>query len=215
MGLLGFFNRKPSISDLPALADFLDSRAAFQVQKCLYEYVRARSGLLSQKLFKEEAFKAAMEIGRWRNYPLCLQHVSVMVEHTLRSAAGVEAGAMREGVILAASEVCRRYPVPAGFEATFWDEARERVERRVRQAGLAAPHAVKDLPQETAREFAANMPVHADVRAFDFELVTNNLRLNLCRAHEDFLAAADVRELTRSLILAGERAVPDTAGAPN
>lgn len=176
MGLLDFLRPKPSISDLSALSDFLDSRAAFLVQKCLYEYTRARSGILSSKLFKEAAFKEAMEAARWGNYPVCLQHVTIMVEHTLRAGAGNEAGAMREGLIVGVAAVCHRYPVPKGFDAGFWRAADHRVAQRVRLAGLAAPHPIKDLPQETASEFMEKVPIHADLRQFDFELVTNNLK---------------------------------------
>ena len=206
MGLLDFLRRKPAISDLPALSDFLDSRAAFLVQKCLYEYSRARSGILSSKLFKEAAFKEAMEAARWGNYPLCLQHVTIMVEHTLRAGAGNEAGAMREGLIVGVAAVCHRYPVPKGFDAGFWRAADHRVAQRVRLAGLAAPHPIKDLPQETASEFLEKLPIHADLRQFDFELVTNNLRVNLCRAHEDFLAMADAPALVSALVAAGSPA---------
>jgi len=208
MGLFDFLKGRPSIATPMALSDFLDSRSAFLVQKCIYEYARARSGVLSTKLFKEPAFQAAMEASRWRNYPVCLQNVSVMVEHALRAEAGADAGAMREGLIAAAGDVCHRYPLPAGFEPDFWEKAHQRVARRVRLAGMAAPHAIKDLPLETAREFAEHMPVHRDVRQFDFELVTNNQRVNLCRIHEDFVAMADAPALAHALIADGADAEP-------
>jgi len=213
MGLLDFLKRKPPIADLPGLSDFLDSRSAFLVQKCLYEYARARSGILSPKLFKEPTFKAAMETAQWGNYPLCLQHVTVMAEHTLRQHAGGEADEMREGLIAASDAVCRRYPVPIGFESGFWEAARLRVAHRVRLAGLAPPRAIKDLPHETAKEFSERVPIHPELRQFDFELVTNNLRVNLCRAHEDFLAMADASALARALIAAGSQTEAAAASA--
>ena len=203
MTLLDFLRRRPAIASFSQLADFLDSRAAFMVQKCLFEYSRARSGLLSPKLFKEAAFREAMETARWRNYPLCLRHVAVMVEHALRLPAGDRAPAMREGLIAAVGNVCRRYPIPEGFEPSFWEDSLDQVARRLRQAGLAAPHAIKDLPKETAQEFFENLPLHGDVRAHDFELITNNLRVNLCRAYDDFVAAADPETLTAALVGCG------------
>src|SRR5918997_5474030 len=146
MGLLDLLRRKPPIADRRGLEDFLDAQSAFLVQKCIFEYSRARSGVLSSKLFKEPAFRAAVETARWRNYPLCLQNVAVMVEHALRPYAGTDGMAMRQGLIAAVARVCHRYPVPAGFDPKFWSDAKARIARRVRQAGLAAPHAVKDLP---------------------------------------------------------------------
>jgi hypothetical protein len=211
MGLLDFLHRKPSISDLNALEDFLDRRTAFMVQKCIFEYSRARSGLLSEKLFKEGTFRQAVEEARWRNYPLCLQSVALMIEHALRPHAPDDPGPMRRGLVAAVGNVCARYPVPEGFESEFWVDAEERIARRLHQAGLAAPHAIKDIPRETAREFFDNLPMHADVRAFDFELITNNLRANLCRAHEDFIAVADRPALVS--VLAARVAEPAPADA--
>jgi hypothetical protein len=200
MGLLDIFRRPPAIADVASLTDFLDSRSAFIVQKCIFEYSRARSGVLASKLFKEPTFLAALEQSRWRNYPLALQNVSLMAEHALRLEAGAAAQAMREGLIACVALVGRRYPIPTGFEPEFWDAALVRIGRRLRQAGLAAPHSIKDLPLETAKEFFARLPIHAELRGFDFELITNNVRVNLCRAHEEFLAAADQPALVRALV---------------
>ena len=63
MGLFDLFRRPPPIAGLRELDDFMDSQAAFLVQKCIFEYARARSGILSEKLFREPAFAAAMELG--------------------------------------------------------------------------------------------------------------------------------------------------------
>jgi hypothetical protein len=200
MRLLDYFRRPAAIADIPALTDFLDGRSAFIVQKCIFEYSRARSGLLSSKLFKEPAFLAALDESRWRNYPLALQNVALMAEHALRPDAAEVAAAMREGLIACVARICARYPLPTGFEPGFWDGALERVARRLRQAGLAAPHAIKDLPHETAKEFFAQLPIHPEIRGFDFQLITNNVRANLCRAYEEFLAAADRPALVRALV---------------
>jgi hypothetical protein len=182
MGLLDLFRRKPPIASAAGLEDFLDAQSAFLVQKCIFEYSRARSGVLSSKLFKEPAFRAAVETARWRNYPLCLQNVAVMAEHALRPYAGTDGIALRQGLIAAVGRICRRYPVPAGFDPKFWSEAEARIGQRIQRAGL---------------------PIHADLRGYDFELVTNNIRVNLCRAHDDFLQAADLSAVARALAAEG------------
>ena len=202
MGLFESLRRRPAIASCAGAADFLDSHSAFMVQKCIYEYARARSGLLSSQLFKEAAFKTAMEHARWRNYPLCLRNCVLMVEQTLRPEAGAAAPAVREGLIAAIEDVCRRYPVPRGMDPDFWTSAQENITRRIRQAGLAGPRPVKDFPLETANEFFVGLPLHPDLTTFDFQLVTNNLRVNLCRAHEDFIAAADLPALVEALVAA-------------
>jgi hypothetical protein len=198
--------RRKKIEDRRGIVGFLDANAAFLVQKCIFEYARARSGVFSSKLFKEAAFASALESSRWRNYPLALRHVSMAIEHALRKPAGADALAMREGLVGAVAEICQRYPLPEGFEQDFWSGAQDMIAQRIRRAGLAPPHAIKDLPKETAREFFEHLPMHAQVRANDFELITNNQRVNLCRIHEDFLAAADGEALTAALVRAGAAA---------
>lgn len=198
MGFLDMF-RRPAVANAATLADFLDRHAAFLVQKCVYEYARARSGVMSSKLMKEAAFKAAVEETRWRNYPLCLQCVALMVEGTLRLHSGDDAPAMRRGLAAAVSDVCGRYPVPPGFEPEFWSDARTAITLRIDQAGLAAPRAVKDIPREIAGRVFATLPIHADLRPEDRELITNNLRGNLCRIYEQFVAAADLPRLAAAL----------------
>jgi hypothetical protein len=201
MTLFGFLRPEARISDGHALRGFLDRRSAFMVQKSVFEYSRARSGLLSSKLFKEPAFVAAADEARWRNYPLCLEIHAVMAEHALRPHAGSEAEAVRRALCGTATAICATYPVPKGFDAGFWRLAAERIERRIVRSGLGGLRPVKDIPHEIAEEFFRNMPIHDDLRSFDFELITNNLRVNLCRAHDDLLATADLPALSQAMIL--------------
>ena len=201
MGLLDLFRRPPPIRGIAELEDFLDSRAAFLVQKCVFEYSRARAGILWQKLFKEAAFKQAVEESRWRNYPLGLENVTVTVEHALRPhVCDEERLAMRQGLIAAAANVTDRYPVPAGFEPRFWADARENLAARIDRAGLAPPKPIKDIPKETMAQFIDAMPIHASLRGHDYVLLQNNVRFNLCRMYEDFIARADMPALAAAVI---------------
>ncbi len=198
MGLLDLLRPKAKIADIAGLTDFLDRQSAFMVQKCIYEYARARSGLLSVKLLEEPAFRAAAERSKWRNYPLCLQSAALMVEGALREESQ-RPDSMRAGLAEVVARICRLYPPPPEMPAHFWDEVRRDVAERLDRAGREPPQPVKDIPQETARAFFANLPIHADLRGYDFTLVTNNLRGNLCRAYDTFLATADRPALVRAL----------------
>jgi hypothetical protein len=201
MGLLDLFRKPPPIRGFTELEDFLDSRAAFLVQKCVFEYSRARAGVLWQKLFKEAGFKRAVEESRWRNYPLGLENVTVMAEHSLRPYVSEdERLALRQGLIAAAANVTDRYPVPAGFESCFWAEARERLAARIDRAGLAPPKPIKDIPKETMQEFVAAMPIHASLRGHDYVLLQNNVRFNLCRMYEDLTSRADLPVLAAAVV---------------
>ena len=200
MGLLDVFRKPTAIECLTDMEDFLDTRAAFLVQKCVFEYSRARAGILSQKLFREKGFKAAVSHSAWKNYPLCLENITIMVEQLLRPNAGDLQAEMRAGMKTAAANVTDRYPIPEGFEARFWADARERICARIERAGLAAPRPVMDLPKETIKEFFDELPIHESLRGHDFILVQNNLRSNLCQMHDEFIGRADLPALAQSVI---------------
>ena len=204
MKWFNFFWPAPRISDAESLRNFLDRHSAFMVQKSVFEYSRARSGLLSTKLFKEPDFVAAADRARWRNYPLCLQVHVLMAYFALRPHAGAQTGAMQRALIATVQDICESYPVPDGFEPEFWTVAAERIKRRIALAGMAGPKPVKDLPREIAEEFFRNMPIHGDLRGCDFELITNNVRVNLCRAHENLGTTADLGAVAVSLITAAD-----------
>ncbi|MEZ5839727.1 MAG: hypothetical protein R3D02_04635 [Hyphomicrobiales bacterium] len=200
MGLFDRFRRRSRIADIAALGDFLDSRAAFLVQKCVFEYSRARAGILWQKLFKEEAFVAAVDAARWRNYPLGVAHVGRMVEASLRPPDEAEAGRVAAAIAIVARSVIDRHGVPAALAEAEWLGAREDAVGRIAAAALAARPAVKDIPLDTAQRFFDQLPIHPSLRGEDFELVSNNLRSNLCQIHEDFSARADGRALLAALL---------------
>jgi hypothetical protein len=199
MGLFDIFRKPAPVRTAADLEDFLDSRAAFLVQKCVYEYSRARAGILWQKLFREEGFRRAVERSSWQNYEIGLGNVALMVDATLRPHLAGGSDAFREGLKTLAENVTDRHPIPEGFDGRFWPDARERVARRIDQAGLAAPKAVKDIPQEMAERFFEALPIHESLRGHDFVLVSNNLRLNLCSMHEDLLKRCDPPALAEAV----------------
>lgn len=211
MGIFDLFRRPPAVDTLPALDDFLDSQAAFLVQKCIFEYARARSGILSEKLFKEPAFAAAVEQSRWRNYPICLGHVALMADAALRPHAPDRAAALADGLVASAARIVGRYGVPDGLAPDFWLVALKDIEGRLRRASLAQPHAVKEIPKEEFKAFFEQLPIHESLRGYDFVLVRNNLRVNLCRAYETFLARMDGPALVVRLTGAPESAPADHA----
>lgn len=202
MGVFDLFRRPPPVATLLALDDFVDSHAAFLVQKCIFEYARARSGILSAKLFKEPAFLAALETSRWQNYPICLGHVALMVDAALRSLAPDRAAALADGLVGVAGRVTGRYDTPAGMASDFWAGARKDIETRLRRASLAAPRPVRDIPKDEFETFFAQLPIHESLRGHDYVLVRNNLRINLCRAYETLIARMDGPPLVAALTAA-------------
>jgi hypothetical protein len=198
MGIFDWFKRDGPIADRTALIDFIDTRAAYIVQKGIFEFAHACTGLSFASLMKEQPFVDAMDEARWRSYPLGLFVVTEMVDGVLRPLAN---GAMplAEALRGAALAAFDRYPVPAKLGADFWMTAREALGQRVMGIALHPPKAVKDIPLAVANQFHANMPIHQSMRGDDREIVLNHFRMNLVRTHDDFDRRVDATALVAEL----------------
>ena len=197
MGLLDFFRRKPPIRDAAAVATFIDENAAFAVQKGLYEYSRARAGHYAKVLFREPEFQAAVEVSRWRAYPLGLAMVGELVEGVLRPHF-VERRAALDAVTVLALRAFDRYPVPTALGAAEWRDRRAELVHRLQLVGLHPPKRVIDIPEQWAQTYFDMMPIHEKLRSRDFPTTRNYLRVTMCNIHDEFVDRLDAAAVSAS-----------------
>lgn len=191
----GLFRKPERVVSLESLARFLDSRSNFLSQKCITEFCRVRSGVYWQKLFQEQDFLASLEVSCWQAYPPCLAMVTEMVEAALRPATG---GARRQAahrLVQLAQDVHAAHATPPGFEAGEWTASFEMVAEAIRSAEGEAARPVRQMPEPLARRVFQALPMHPRLITNDYDYIFNNLRMNLLRAHEDFMDAAEPRIL--------------------
>ncbi len=169
------------------------------MQKCIYEYSRARCGLHWQKLFKEEAFIQALETSRWSNYPIALGCVAEMAFGFLRTHAAPGHQVSAQPVAMTVRAVTKRFPPRGAFDETFWSDAAKAIENRLEHAARAAPKPVKDIPIPYQKLFFDQLPLHKSLRGHDFVLVSNNVRVNLCGMYDEFEARVQVGTLLDGL----------------
>jgi hypothetical protein len=199
LSLLAAFRRRTApIATGPALADFIDSNAAFLVQKGLYEYSRARAGHYAKILFAEAGFREAIERSRWRAFPLGLAMVTEMVEGVLREYAE-DRRATLDSLSALALSVFDRYPVPAVLDPLRWAEARKELAQRLDLVGMHAVKPAKDIPVPFAEAYFALMPIHEKLRTSEFPTITSYLRVSMCNIHDEFANRMDPLALVRAL----------------
>src|SRR5262245_18332300 len=128
MKLRQLFRRRQSITTEAMLTDFIESNAAFLVQKGLYGYSRARGGRYSKVLFSEGGFQAAVERHRWCAFPLGIAMMTEMVEGLLRPYAEDRRAALEELIRISMSAF-DRYPVPGVLGPKKWSELRDDLAR--------------------------------------------------------------------------------------
>jgi len=189
--VFAFFRRPPPIRDVATLGDFIDRNAAFVMQKGVYEYSRARAGHYAKVLFKEKEFQDAVEVARWRAYPLGLAMVAELVHGILRPHAGDRHGVVHAAMVALVLDVFDRYPVPPALGDNAWREARRVLEQRLNRIDLHPPKFAKDIPEPLARAYFDLMPIHQKLRASEFPTIRNYLRVSMINVHDELSKRMD------------------------
>jgi hypothetical protein len=182
------------------LADFMDSRAAFLAQKCVVEFCRVRAGVYWQKLFSEAEFREKLTAGCWESYPPAMAMLAEMLEGAMRSAAGLRQRRLPDSLQAVVEGVFARHAVPAGAPEQFWTDAATLVRERLEATQTGAARPVREVAEPMARLIHKALPIHESLVSHDYDYIRNNLRMNLLRAHEDFLAASDLETLVADVL---------------
>lgn len=201
------FGKPRKIASFEELARFCDEQAAFNCQKNIYEFVRARASSNAQSLFEEEAFKEALNQARWRGYPLALTNMMEMVSVMFRTSFAEEEEAVagvRPAVRRIASQLMRGYENEQPFEREEWLSLTEKVDVALVHATNGPMKAVKDIPIARARAFFDLIPFHEEIKAPDFPSIENHMKVNLCRAHDELLRKISKEEIAVELVKAAK-----------
>ena len=204
-GAIGKLGPRPKISGCAGLEEFVDRHASFLAQKCIVEFCRVRAGIFWQKLFDEKEFRDKLTESCWLSYAPAAAMVLEMVDANLRQAAGLSQRALPAALEQTGAAVFARYPVPAGAPADFHAEQSLILGGRMREIEHAPARPVSEMAAPMARLIYDNLPIHKQIVRHDYDYIFSFLRMNLLRAHEDFLEAADLDALARALTGGGEK----------
>jgi hypothetical protein len=191
VSLLDLFRGHPPIRHADALAEFIDQNSAFLVQKGIYEYSRARAGHYSKVLFSEPAFLEAVELSRWRAYPLGLAMVAEVVDGVLSVHSHADRVQILSALRALVLSVFDRYPVPTALGERDWSAARADLENRLQLVGLHPPKRAIDVSEPLAETYFNLMPIHEKLRGPDFPTLRNYLRVTLCNIHDELTKRVD------------------------
>jgi hypothetical protein len=199
MALFGWFRRPPQIREPGELADFIDERAAFLVQKGIYDYARARSGPYSKTLLTETKFIADANRSRWQAYPLGLAMVGEMVEGVLSPHANPDRRTILDQLRRLVLDVFDRYPVPEPIGSDAWKRARDELARKLDQIGTHPPKSVIDIPEPYFAHYFDLMPFARELLTQDAPTTRAYLRLTLTHMRDDLVKRMDPAEMAGKL----------------
>jgi hypothetical protein len=198
MGLFDFWRRKPPIRDLADLATYIDERAAFLVQKGIYDYARARSGHYAKVMLADGGFQAALDASRWRAYPLGLAMVAEMVEGVF-DAKGDDRRAVLDPLIRLTLGVFDRYPLPSGQTEEQWDAARAELALHLERLSTHPPKPVLDIPEPFFERYFAMMPFDKQFLTADAPTAKGFMQITLVNMKEDLIERIDVAAMAEQI----------------
>lgn len=207
MGLLDWIRpRRRAPRDLEGLAEFLESRAAFLVQKTIYEYSRARASVHSDTLFREKVFVEAINRACWTGLPDGLVFEALMVDARLRSVSVDSRQDLTDGLVALVDDIVARQPTPDVLDPGFWSETRPMVAQRIRRGASVPVKPVNEIPLADLDGFFARMPIHERLRGRDYQAVGNSLRAHLVNHAAEFDDGLDAQAMAGLLVARGRAA---------
>lgn len=191
--------RHPAVADYAGLIDFMDSRAAFVSQKCVYEYCRARSGLNWEPLMREQAFVEALRQSRWDAYAAALGDLVVHLEGRLRPEDTRLHARLVDRLLVAAAEVLARHKTDSE-RPQGWGEEIALLRERLNQAQLGPPRPAAETARVGGKRIYETLPLHAELTKHDRMLVTNAVRFNFSRVAADLERDLDAPRVVAQLL---------------
>ncbi|MEX0808184.1 MAG: hypothetical protein WD044_05605 [Dongiaceae bacterium] len=197
-----FGGRLDPIENRLDLHDFLQAQSSFVAQKAVVEYCRIKAGIRWQKLFAERAFIEALEESRWISMRAVLFDLTLIVEGYLRSAAVPRQMELADALVSLIDQLLADYVRDATWQRDN-EAAIVELRRRLALAQVAEPQAPDKIAKASGNVVFDLMPVHADLRAHDRQVVVNNVRFSTLRVWETMTARiADRSQLVASLLAA-------------
>ena len=150
-----------------------------------------RAGYNWDLLMRERPFLDALEICRWDALAYVLADLAVIAEGWLRPhAGGGNDSPLADRLVADFATTLAGHPVPQ-HRPEGWGGEIEALRQRLAAARLAAPKPVHEVGRTAGGRIFEILPIHPTLRLHDRELITNNIRFNLCRSFEDMEAGVD------------------------
>jgi hypothetical protein len=182
------------------LKGFLESRAAYLVQKSMMEYCQARANMLFSTLIGESAFRDAYEHARWHAYPAGFAMVTEVAEGLLRPLCAERTLQLHAALLGIAQEVFDAFPLPPEAEEDYWRVALEMLDHELGQVGLGPVKPWRDISERYARAIFTLLPIHGRLKSHDFAMFQNNLRFHLTEIGAELEEKIDTAALVRGLV---------------
>lgn len=179
------------------LGVFLTRQAFFLAQKCTDDYCRGKVGVAHFTLAKEEAFREALIVCRWEGFGAMLAAVASVAQCRLIDA-GAPPGAAETAVIGIVDNILAGQPAPA-HRPQGWGDITEILPERLRWARSEPRPSLAEVAAPAAKRLFDVLPIHANHRELDEEVVGNSVRFQFVGFSDRFRRAVDAESIVRQI----------------
>ncbi len=169
------WQRLTPINDLPALQEFISTRASYVAQVSLYGYLRTRAGMRYPELFDDDAFVHSINIAKWQIWLACLSDLAIytgglLMQHPQADSKMVSA-CMQDTVNAILNET--NLPADAGSE--FIPYAQQ-IRQRLMNCNWTEVTDDETPFSESPLALVQWAPIVEDLKQLDEEIVRNSVR---------------------------------------
>jgi hypothetical protein len=176
--LVSIFSQR-RIDTIAASQAFLESRAAYLVQKSISEYSQARANMLFSALLSEKEFQDNYEAARWLSYPASLAMVAEVMAGALRKRLNIPASAATEALLQMAANIAQSMHGHGSLTGENWQEALEALSKNLSHAELAPPQTAHAIAKTRSHEIFDALPFHPSIKQHDFDMFRNTVTFHL------------------------------------
>ncbi|MTI18827.1 hypothetical protein E1162_16390 [Rhodobacteraceae bacterium RKSG542] len=184
--VIPFFRGKPDIASPEDIRGYLDQRAAYLLQKHIYEYTRSRAGALWQQLLSETDFKEALENSKWQSLPITLDYVGEVMMIYLRKKTRADAQDIAGLLGHSIRSIMVSYEGRTTVPEKEWAQAALTSSQRLRTAAIIPSRSLSDIPHSQFAEFFEKLPKHKKLYPHDELIFLGDFRNNLQAIHDEF-----------------------------
>lgn len=181
-----------------SLASALAREAAHIAQKVPIDYCEARAHVFAPQLFAEPEFILPFKACVAASYLAVLADLVILVEQSLRPAAGARAGILAATLASTYADILAREPGPAIAEAARQgavDDFAQRFAWAREQSGLGPA----ELATHCGRRMFQTLPLHRRLTAQDQDAIVATVQLRLVMFLDAFRRRSDASALVASL----------------
>ena len=193
--------RRSPIRNEQEFSALLERQSAYIAQRCTLEYCRLRTGFDWDKLMQEDGFADSVDVCRWEAYAAVAGDLTIMFEGMLRPHWTAQLPDLGDALLECFSGALHLYDPPAHLP-DGWAPEVEAFRTRIGLAQTAAPQRPYLIGRVGGERIFHVLPIHRNLREHHLQLIQNNVRINMCRLHEDlrgiFDAPAIAEDIRRS-----------------